>query len=44
MTAAYLAVSFLTDAWDRSWIIWPVAAVAYGAVFGIIKALRQKNG
>ena len=44
VTAAYLAVSFLTMAWERTWIIWPVAAVAYGAVFGIIKALRQKNG
>ncbi len=44
VTAAYLAWSFLTDGWDRTWIVWPVAAVAYGAVYGIIKALRQKNG
>lgn len=44
VTAAYLAVSFLTNAWERTWIIWPVAAVAYGAVFGIVKALRRKDG
>lgn len=29
VTALYLAVSFLTYRWDRSWIIWPVAAVAF---------------
>ena len=44
VTAGYLAWSFLTNGWDRTWIVWPVAAVAYGAVFGIMKALRQKNG
>ena len=44
VTAAYLAWSFLTNAWERTWIIWPVAAVAYGAVFGIVKALRRKDG
>ena len=44
MTAAYLAWSFITGDWGRTWIIWPIAGVAYGAVFGIIKALRQKNG
>ena len=44
VTAGYLAWSFLTNGWDRTWIVWPVAAVAYGAVFGIVKALRQKNG
>ncbi|MBQ1289064.1 MAG: helix-turn-helix transcriptional regulator, partial [Erysipelotrichaceae bacterium] len=36
VTAAYLAVSFLTGAWERTWIIWPVTAVAYGAVFAIV--------
>ena len=44
VTAGYLAWSFITNGWDHTWIVWPVAAVAYGAVFGIIKALRQKNG
>ena len=44
VTAAYLALSFLTNAWDRTWIVWPVASVAYGAVYGILRALRQRNG
>ena len=44
VTAGYLGWSFATNGWERTWIVWPVAAVAYGAVFGIAKALRQKNG
>lgn len=41
VTAAYLAVSFLTGAWDRTWIIWPVTAVANGAVYGITRLLNR---
>ncbi len=41
VTAAYLAVSFLTNRWDMTWIIWPVAAVLFGAV-GEIGKLRGK--
>ena len=44
VTAGYLAWSFITNAWHRTWIVWPIAAVAYGAVFGIAKALKRKNG
>ncbi len=44
VTAGYLAWSFAANAWDKSWIIWPVAAVAYGAVYGVIRALRRKDG
>ena len=44
VTAGYLAWSFLTNAWDRTWIVWPVAAVAYGAVYGISRAMRRKDG
>ena len=43
VTAAYLAVSFLTNAWDRTWIIWPVAGVANGAVCGIMRILRREE-
>ena len=42
MTAIYLGLSFITGRWERTWIIWPVAAVAYGAIFGIV-SLLQKN-
>ena len=44
VTAGYLAWSFMTDGWHRTWIVWPVAGVAYGAVFAIAKALKRKNG
>lgn len=32
IVALYLAYSFITDDWGRSWIIWPVAGVIYGGV------------
>ena len=41
VTAIFLAWSFLTNDWSRSWIVWPVAAVAYAAVFGIVRALKK---
>ena len=41
-TALFLALSFLTKAWDRTWIIWPVAGVAYGIVAAITSSLRKK--
>jgi len=44
VTAAYLAVSFLTMRWDVTWVIWPVAAVAHGAVFGVARALSKRDG
>ena len=42
VTAAFLAWSFIGNSWDRSWIIWPVAGVAFGAVVGIAKALKKR--
>lgn len=42
ITAAYLAWSFIGNNWDRSWIIWPIAGVAYAAVYGITKALKKQ--
>ena len=44
VTAGYLAWSFITMRWDRTWIVWPVAAVAYAAIFSIFKALHKKEG
>ena len=44
VTAGYLAWSFITRNWQHTWIVWPIAAVAYGAVFGIARALRKRNG
>ena len=42
ITAAYLAWSFIGNSWQISWIIWPIAGVAFGAVVGIAKALKKR--
>ena len=42
-TAIYLAVSFLTNEWHRTWIIWPVAGVTYGIVIAVVRALRKRS-
>lgn len=43
VTAIFLAYSFITNDWARSWIIWPVAGVAFGAVCGIVRLLSRDN-
>ena len=42
ITAAYLTWSFIGDHWNISWIIWPIAGVAFGAVVGIARALKKR--
>ncbi|MDO4541338.1 MAG: helix-turn-helix transcriptional regulator [Bacillota bacterium] len=37
VTGIYLAWSFLSRNWDMTWILWPVAAVLYGAFITIVK-------
>lgn len=41
VVAIYLLYSFLTNAWDRSWIIWPVAGILYGVLITIISMIRK---
>ena len=43
VTAGYLAYSFITMDWQRSWIVWPVAGVLYGAIFAVVSALHKKE-
>ena len=43
VTAGFLAYSFITQRWDRSWIVWPVAGVVYGIVIAVASSLRKKN-
>lgn len=38
----YLAPSFLTNAWDKTWIIWPIAGVTWGVIAAILHTTRQK--
>lgn len=32
LVVIYLAWSFIWDAWDRSWIVWPIGAVLFGVL------------
>ena len=41
IVAIFLAWSFITDDWDRSWIIWPVAGVLFGGVVTISSAFAK---
>ena len=44
VTAGYLAWSFIGGGWYHTWIVWPIAGVAYGAIYGIYGALHRRNG
>ncbi|MCM1148759.1 MAG: helix-turn-helix domain-containing protein [Butyricicoccus sp.] len=39
VTAVYLGVSLYTDSWNRTWIIYAVAGVAFAAIYGIMRAV-----
>lgn len=43
VTAVYLAYSFVTNNWGRSWIIWPVAGVSYGVLTTVLHVLRKNQ-
>lgn len=41
VTAIYLGVSFLSEDWSRTWIIWPCAGVLHGAVRWVAATFKQ---
>ena len=43
ITAIYLAWSFYTFQWERTWIIWPVAGVVYAIVASVVEYLTKEN-
>ena len=43
VTAGYLAWSFWSGEWNRTWIIWPVAGVLFGAVMAIVSMIKKKR-
>ena len=44
VTAIYLGISFTTNLWYKSWIIWPVAGVLFAAINGIyISIIKTKQ-
>ncbi len=44
VTALYLGYSFITQRWDHSWIIWPIAGVSYAVLAGILRVVRNDDG
>lgn len=43
VTAAYLGYSLITDDWGRSWILWPVAGVLFGAIAAVCRLSDRKE-
>ena len=43
VTAAYLLWSFLTDDWDLSWIVWPIAGVLFAPYKALVNQLSAKG-
>ena len=43
VTAGFLAWGFITNAWDRCWIVWPIAGVLFGAIWGVLRSLQKKD-
>lgn len=43
VTAVYLFISLSQNNWEISWVIWPVAALAYAAVIGIMRMILKNN-
>lgn len=37
VTAGYLAWSFISNQWELTWIVWPIAGVLYGALTCVMK-------
>ncbi len=42
VVAVYLGISFVTGMWNYTWIIWPVMAVLFGAVSGIVRVSMKE--
>ena len=42
--AVYLAWSFLTNDWGRTWLVWPIAGVAFGILMTAVKAVADAKG
>ena len=41
--AVYFAWSFLSEEWNRTWIVWPIASVCYPVACEIADALRKRG-
>ncbi len=42
IVAIFLGYSFVTNNWQSSWIIWPIAGVLFAVLSGIVSAVNRK--
>ncbi len=42
-TAVYLGWSFLTNAWDITWLVWPIAGILFAAVMCLCNLLADRE-
>ena len=43
ITAIYLTISFLTNRWDITWLVWAVAGILYGGLSVILRAMHKSK-
>ncbi|NLZ25995.1 MAG: hypothetical protein GX884_00295 [Chloroflexi bacterium] len=43
IVVVYLAWSFITSSWDKTWIIWPIAGILFGLISAIVHAATSNK-
>jgi hypothetical protein len=43
VTLIYILISFLSESWEVTWIIWPVAALAWVALVGLARVRHNRR-
>lgn len=43
MVAIYLGYSLMTNNWDKSWVIWPVAGVVFPIIISVLETVFKKR-
>ncbi len=43
VTAGFFAWSFIWNAWDKSWLVWPIAGIGYAIIAAILKGVRGND-
>ena len=43
VTAVFLGWSMVSDDWQITWVVWPIAAILYGAVMALCRAFFHKD-
>lgn len=42
-TAIYLGISFYTEDWEKTWIVWPVAGVLFAVVYSMVAVFSKEE-